>query len=101
MTVFARKEELDFREKYKVGGKIQTKYFEQLDAIDQNNVTRGNPGKHHYLGKILTIVEVCYEKGGRSYCVVREDNEAFCWFESLIRQKSLLPSRKKQILPII
>ena len=101
MTVFARKEELDFREKYKVGGKIQTKYFEQLDSIDQNNVTRENPGKHHYLGKILTIVEVCYEKDGRSFCVVKEDGEAFCWFESMISEKPLLPSRKQQVLPII
>lgn len=101
MIDFEDKKEVAFRDRYKVGGKIQIKDFQQLDAIDQNNVTRGNPGKHHYLGKILTIVEVCYEKDGRSYCVVREDNEAFCWFESLIRQKSLLPSRKKQVLPII
>jgi hypothetical protein len=101
MTVFARKEELDFREKYKVGGKIQTKYFEQLDSIDKNNVTKGNPGKHRYLGRILTIAEVCYEKDGRSFCTVKEDGEAFCWFVSMISEKPLLPTLKQGTLPYI
>lgn len=101
MAVFARKEELDFREKYKVGGRIQTKYFEQLDSEDQRNVTKGNPGKHRYLGRILTVVEVCYEKNGRSYCIVKEDGQAFCWFESFISDNPLLPTLKHGTLPVI
>ena len=72
MIDFEDKKEVAFRDRYKVGGKIQIKDFQQLDAIDQNNVTRGNPGKHHYLGQTLTIVEVHYEKGERSYCLVKE-----------------------------
>ena len=101
MIDFEDKKEVAFRDRYKVGGKIQIKDFQQLDAIDQNNVTRGNPGKHHYLGQTLTIVEVHYEKGERSYCLVKEDGEAFCWFESLISEKQLLPTLKQGTLPII
>lgn len=101
MIDFEDKKEVSFRDRYKVGGKIQIKDFQQLDAIDQHNVTRENPGKHHYLGKILTIVEVCYEKDGRSFCVVKEDGEAFCWFESMISDNPLLPTLKQGTLPYI
>ena len=101
MIDFEDKKEVAFRDKYKVRGKIQIKDFQQLDAIDQNNVTRGNTGKHHYLGQTLTIVEAHYEKGERSYCLVKEDGEAFCWFESLISEKQLLPTLKQGTLPFI
>ena len=101
MIDFEDKKEVAFRDKYKVGGKIQIKDFQQLDAIDRNNVTIVNPGKHHYLGQTLTIVEANYEKGERSYCLVKEDGEAFCWFESLISEKQLLPTLKQGTLPFI
>lgn len=95
------KKEIDFKEKIRVGDRIQIKYLHELNDEDVYNVTSENIGKDAYLGRILTVSSIQKIRNVVWYCVTEEDNGDFCWYESMIVQDGRVVPKKTNTLPFI
>ena len=71
------KKEIDFKEKIRVGDRIQIKYLHELNDEDVYNVTSENIGKDAYLGRTLTVSSIQKIRNVVWYCVTEEDNGDF------------------------
>lgn len=92
-----------FKNKYKKGSKIKLKKLEELNQVDNFNVTVMNRGKKKYLGQTLTVVDWMETAGNNKKwsCLAEEDNGSYCWFDSMIVQDGRVVPKKTNTLPFI